>query len=217
MMPIQVIHWMDAFKRIYKETVCPDCVAGRTGDEKCSRCNGSAITCSAETIEVYDTSLRDGRNKKHFIPAVIRNVRQVKQSYRKVNFSRLNVFKRDNYTCQYCGIKAGEEGVDLEMEHVVPRSKWNGAGSPTCWTNIVAACRKCNRKKDDFFLAHSKDQALESEIHIYMPLFKMINDKKVEYRRPKAPKQGDFHLSVDFNNMRKIPEEWLPYIEHLLT
>jgi hypothetical protein len=161
--------------------------------------------------------LKDGRGKKHFIPAVIRNVRQVKQSYRKVNFSRLNVLRRDNYTCQYCGARAGEEGVDLEMEHVVPRSKWNGAGSPTCWTNIVTACRKCNRKKDDFFLAHNQDQAAVSEIHIYMPLFRMINGQKVEYKRPKAPKQGDFHLSVDFHSMRRIPQEWMPYIEHLLN
>lgn len=207
---------MDSFKRIYKDTTCPDCINGFVGQEVCSRCKGSANTASAEVIEFYDTSLKDGKGHKHFIPAVIRNVRQVKQPYRKVNFSRSNVFKRDNYTCQYCGVKAGEEDVNLEMEHVVPRSKWNGADSPTCWTNIVAACRKCNRKKDDFFLAHSKDHASESEIHIYMPLFKMINGQKVEYRRPKAPKQGDFHLSVDFNNMRNIPEEWMPYIEHLL-
>jgi len=216
MMPIQIIHWMDSFKRIYKETNCPDCVNGFTGNEVCSRCKGSGVTNSAEVIEVYDTSLKDGKGKKHFIPAVIRNVRQVKQSYRKVNFSRLNVFKRDNYTCQYCGVKAGEEGVDLEMEHVVPRSKWNGAGSPTCWTNIVTSCRKCNRKKDDFFLAHNEDHAAESEFHIYMPLFKIINGQKIEYRRPKAPTRGDFHISVDFQNMKKIPQEWMPYIEHLL-
>jgi 5-methylcytosine-specific restriction endonuclease McrA len=207
---------MDSFKRIYKETICPDCENRFTGDEVCTRCNGKSVTNSAETIEVYDVSLKDGHGKKHFIPAVIRNVRQVKQSYRKVNFSRVNVFKRDNYTCQYCGVKAGEEGVILEMEHVVPRSRWNGSGSPTCWTNIVAACRKCNRKKDDYFQTNSKDHALESKFHVYMPLFKTIDGERVEYRRPKAPSRGDFHLSVDFQNMRKIPTEWMPYIEHLL-
>jgi 5-methylcytosine-specific restriction endonuclease McrA len=216
MMPIQVIHWIDSFKRIYKETKCPDCSNGFIGNEVCGRCKGSTITNSAEVVEVYDVSLKDGRGKKHFIPAVIRNVRQIKQSYRKLSFSRLNVLRRDNFTCQYCGVKAGEEGVILEMEHVVPRSKWNGSGSPTCWTNIVTACRKCNRKKNDYFLAHSKDHGLESDLHIYMPLFKTINGERLEYRKPKAPKQGDFHLSVDFQNMKKIPDEWRIYIDHLL-
>lgn len=207
---------MDAFKRIYKETSCPDCVNGYTGDEACYRCKGTGVTNSAEVVEYFDVSLKDGKGKKHFIPAVIRNVRQVKQSYRKVNFSRMNVFRRDNYTCQYCGVKAGEEGVILEMEHVVPRSRWNGTGTPTCWSNIVAACRKCNRKKSDFFLAHNKDHEIESAMHIYMPLFKVINGQKVFYKKPKAPKQGEFHLSVDFHNMKRIPQEWMPYVEHLL-
>lgn len=189
-MPLKKISWMDAFVRIYKG--------------------------NANLVEVYDVSIKDGKGKKHFIPAVIQNVRQVNQSFRRINYSRANVLKRDNYTCQYCGAKAGEPGVILEMEHVVPRSKWNGASTPTTWTNIVTACRVCNRKKADFFLAHNNDEAAESAFHVYMPLFRMVNGKKVEYKKPKAPKQSEMKLSMDFYNMRHIPEEWLPYIEHLL-
>lgn len=100
------------------------------------------------------------------------------------------------------------------MEHVVPRSKWNGVGTPTCWTNIVTACRKCNRKKADYFLAHKKED--ESQFNIYMPLFKMVNGQKIVYKRPKAPRQSDFHLSVEIMRMQKIPQEWMPYVENIL-
>ncbi len=221
MMPIDMIPWIESFKRIYKDTECVDCQGKRVlGGERCGRCNGTGLCPSAEVVEYYDVSLKDGKGKKHFVPAVIRNARQVNQSYRKVNYSRQNVLKRDNYTCQYCGAKGGPhqkgDNVILEMEHVVPRSRWNGSGSPTCFSNIVTSCRKCNRKKEDFFLAHTNDHAVDSQLHIYMPLRREINGVMVEYKKPKAPRETEFHLSMDFRNMKKIPTEWVPYIEHLL-
>ena len=53
-------------------------------------------------------------------------------------FTRFNVFLRDKFTCQYCGIRD-----DLTFDHVVPRSK----GGRTTWENVVAACSPCNLKK----------------------------------------------------------------------
>src|ERR1700722_16441261 len=35
-----------------------------------------------------------------------------------VAFSRRNLFKRDRYTCQYCGVQPGAE--ELSIDHVVP-------------------------------------------------------------------------------------------------
>ena len=35
-----------------------------------------------------------------------------------VTFSRRNIFKRDHYTCQYCGAPPGSE--ELTLDHVVP-------------------------------------------------------------------------------------------------
>lgn len=218
MMPIEMIPWRESFKRIYKETECVSCDGRKVASDGdlCEQCVGTGLIPSAEVVEHYEYSVTSGHNKRHLVPAVIRNSRQVTMNYRKVNYSRTNVLRRDNYTCQYCGDKAGEPGVILEMEHVVPRSKWNGSGSPTCFSNIVTACRKCNRKKEDYFLAHSNDHASESDIHVYMPLFRMVNGKRVEYKKPKAPRETEFHLAIDFRNMKKIPEEWMPYIEHLL-
>lgn len=60
---------------------------------------------------------------------------------------RFEVFKRDKFTCQYCGKKAPD--VVLELEHIQPVSK----GGSDHITNLVAACFDCNRGKGDRILA----------------------------------------------------------------
>lgn len=62
---------------------------------------------------------------------------------RKVVFNRPNLWKRDRFTCQYCG--EALPGDDLTIEHVVPRSR----GGQTSWENCVAACGTCNGLKAD--------------------------------------------------------------------
>jgi 5-methylcytosine-specific restriction endonuclease McrA len=60
-----------------------------------------------------------------------------------VSFSRRNLFKRDHYTCQYCGAQPGSE--ELTIDHVIPRSQ----GGASTWENCVLACLLCNKKKAD--------------------------------------------------------------------
>ena len=60
-----------------------------------------------------------------------------------VTFSRRNIFKRDHYTCQYCGAQPGSE--ELTLDHVVPRSQ----GGVSSWENCVLACMACNKRKAD--------------------------------------------------------------------
>ncbi len=60
---------------------------------------------------------------------------------RRVSFSRRNIYKRDKYTCQYCGKRRPTE--DLSIDHVVPRS----SGGKLSWTNCVISCLDCNVKK----------------------------------------------------------------------
>ena len=60
-----------------------------------------------------------------------------------VTFSRRNVFKRDRFTCQYCGEQPGSN--DLTIDHVVPRCH----GGESTWTNCVLACWQCNSRKAD--------------------------------------------------------------------
>ncbi|MBI3466340.1 MAG: HNH endonuclease [Planctomycetes bacterium] len=60
-----------------------------------------------------------------------------------VSFSRRNVFKRDHWTCQYCGVQPG--GEELTIDHVLPRSQ----GGVSTWENCVLACIACNKRKAD--------------------------------------------------------------------
>lgn len=75
------------------------------------------------------------------IPQVIRLVKYDKFPKQIVIFSRYNIFKRDNYMCQYCGIRPGSE--ELTIDHVVPKSK----GGKTTWENCVLSCINCNSLK----------------------------------------------------------------------
>ncbi len=73
-------------------------------------------------------------------PSVVRLRYFVKVPYRaEAPLTRRAVFARDGWSCQYCGSPAENLG------HVVPRSK---GGSHT-WDNVVAACRRCNSRKEN--------------------------------------------------------------------
>ncbi len=60
---------------------------------------------------------------------------------RHVRYSRVNIFGRDKFTCQYCGKKP--QRSLLNIDHVVPRS----LGGRTTWENVVCCCVDCNRCK----------------------------------------------------------------------
>lgn len=51
------------------------------------------------------------------------------------------ILERDKFTCVYCGDKHGP----FEVDHVMPRSR----GGTNQETNLVCACRTCNRSKKD--------------------------------------------------------------------
>lgn len=56
---------------------------------------------------------------------------------------RFEIFKRDGFTCQYCG--ATPPSAVLEVDHVIPVAK-GGANESH---NLVTACFDCNRGKRD--------------------------------------------------------------------
>ena len=93
-----------------------------------------------EVIEEYDRDIKS-TSLVIKIPAVVRLLAAIRRHKQPVKFSRVNIYGRDRYTCQFCGDK--KPIAELTYDHVVPRSQ----GGKTTWTNIVTACEACNRKK----------------------------------------------------------------------
>jgi 5-methylcytosine-specific restriction endonuclease McrA len=77
------------------------------------------------------------------IPSVLRMLSMVRLKRKvPVKFTRLNIFTRDGWKCQYCGEKFPSE--KLTFDHVVPVSQ----GGKKQWENIVTACVECNSHKE---------------------------------------------------------------------
>jgi len=112
--PIQVLHWQTAIKLRYEGT--------------------------ADVVVEYDEEIR-GASVTWKWPAVMRLVRESGENRRRVKFSRLNVYTRDRFTCQYCRRKFSFDA--LTFDHVIPRSR----GGRTEWANIASACVACNSRK----------------------------------------------------------------------
>ena len=79
-------------------------------------------------------------NNEFPIPSVIRLASMIRRPHRSDRrLTRLEIFKRDKYICQYCG----KEVKQLTLDHVIPRFR---EGEHT-WENVVSACVSCNRRK----------------------------------------------------------------------
>lgn len=59
------------------------------------------------------------------------------------NKIRFEVFKRDNFTCQYCGRKAPD--IVLNVDHIEPVAK----GGTNDIYNLATSCFECNNGKSD--------------------------------------------------------------------
>jgi len=128
---------------------------------------------------VHDTGRRF-RSERMEVPepSVVRLARYVHVPYeRAVAVNRRTVFARDAHRCQYCGSAA--ESID----HVVPRSR----GGRHAWDNVVAACRRCNTRKEDR-LPHEAGLVLRT--------------------KPAPPRQRLWLLAL----CGGAREEWVPYL-----
>lgn len=95
-----------------------------------------------EIVETHDREVR-AVSFTFKLPSVVRLLRFVKTRLRKdyVPFTRANIYARDGFTCQYCGVEF--ESEELTFDHVVPVAQ----GGRKDWTNITTACVPCNKRK----------------------------------------------------------------------
>ncbi len=87
---------------------------------------------------------------------------------------RFEVFKRDSFTCQYCGRTAPD--VILEVDHIVPVAK----GGTDEILNLVTSCRECNRGKSAKTLDDTSAVALQRAELEKLEQQKMMLDWKRE-------------------------------------
>jgi hypothetical protein len=66
-------------------------------------------------------------------------------AYLKIRFE---LFKRDNFTCQYCGRNIKEDGIKLHVEHIIAK---NNGGTDEI-SNLTTSCDECNYEKSDILL-----------------------------------------------------------------
>src|SRR5215472_2440490 len=143
------------------------------------------ILGKVDVLEEYDEEIR-APSRALRTPAVVR-LRKALTTKQAVRFSRINVYTRDGFRCQYCGEKKAMR--DLNYDHVIPRVR----GGHTVWENIVTSCYACNDRKG----SHTPEEA---GMTLRRKPFKPSS-------LPVAPV-----LRVDRSEM---PQTWLPYCSRL--
>ena len=169
--PIGIINWQKAMIWLFKY---------------------STVKRSIEILEYHDDDYVMACSGATKIPSIIRTQKYFRLNKNKVNFSRKNLFLRDNFTCQYCDTKLAIN--QLTYDHVIPKSQWSLEKSPTSWTNVVTACRKCNMKKGNKTPVQA-GMALKTEP--YIPL--------------KSPKYLPIHSQLSTIS-ESIPDSWTIYL-----
>jgi 5-methylcytosine-specific restriction endonuclease McrA len=132
-------------------------------------------------------------------PYVIRVTNKYNLDYltQQPNPSKVKVWERDNFTCQYCGAVLPRHSRFLTVDHVVPKAR----GGQFSWDNLVTACGKCNTKKNDLTLEEAGFHLLKKpvcptwEAYIFGHYIKSNPNWKKYF-----PSQGE-------REMRKIKEE----------
>lgn len=108
---------------------------------------------------------------------------------------RFEVFKRDGFTCAYCG--KTPPGVTLEVDHIEPKSK----GGPDDINNLITACFDCNRGKSAIPLDKIPNQLIDNK--------EILVEKELqlkEYRKLVA--KINRRISKDVDEIAEIYEEW---------
>lgn len=91
-------------------------------------------------LEWHEDWIVHSANWSTRVPAVIM-LKEYQKPKSTMRLSKRNIFLRDEYLCQYCGVHCTDGTATLD--HVLPQS----LGGKTTWENSVCACKPCNYKK----------------------------------------------------------------------
>ena len=138
----------------------------------------------AEILELNHLLIHSTTRTIH-APSVIRLSYLIRRPHPRAKLSRREVFLRDDYTCQYCGLRTR----DLTLDHVIPKSR----GGKHTWENLVSACRTCNHRKGGKSLVEARMKLA---------------------REPRQPKANIYHLVYRYAQSAPL-DEWVQYLPGL--
>jgi 5-methylcytosine-specific restriction endonuclease McrA len=152
----------------------------------------------SEFVPKEDEDAIAGASRRYLTPEVILLSRYDSMPIRKIHFCRRELWKRDNFTCQYCGVRPPDD--ECTIDHVVPKS----LGGDTSWTNCVLACYRCNsqkadRKPEDARKPHDKSKSRRWRGPSPMKLMKT----------PAKPEYSIIRSRI------KIPETWRHWLDRM--
>lgn len=116
---------------------------------KCKFCNKEFIWSSSRHQQVYCSKVCQKKFHKKRWGDLSKGI-ITRGNGKSFNFYRLRfeIFKRDNFTCQYCGRNVKEDKIKLHCDHINPKKK-GGLFIPN---NLITSCEECNVGKRDVLL-----------------------------------------------------------------
>lgn len=94
-----------------------------------------------DQLSFWNLTVRHGDTGEVSLPSLIKLKYVIRCIPKTIKFSRINIFKRDQFICQYCEFPGSTS--ELSMDHIMPQS----FGGQSTWKNCVTACKPCNSKK----------------------------------------------------------------------
>ncbi len=98
------------------------------------------VSNKATVLEWHDDWIVHSASWNTRVPAVMM-LHEFQKKKTTARYTKHNVFLRDNYQCQYCGVNVNKRSATLD--HVIPQSR----GGLSTWENSVCACGPCNSAK----------------------------------------------------------------------
>lgn len=104
--------------------------------------------------------------------------------------TRFEIFKRDKFTCQYCGKKPPT--VILHADHILPVSK----GGTSERTNLITACDTCNLGKSNVLL-ESVIEPIQKRLQEDIERAEQVAQYNKWLKKLRKSKEVDFRMISD--------------------
>ncbi len=115
---------------------------------------------------------------------------------------RFEIFKRDEFTCQYCG--AIPPKVVLQIDHIHPVSK----GGDNSEDNLITACFDCNMGKKANLLGCCPESLKDKAKMVQESEAQILGYSKIMAKKRERIKSDAWQVVYIFTNGKEIRPDW---------